>query len=124
MLNLFYSVLAYIKTNSRSNAPHTPRVILLGPTGSGKNVQAELLASKYDLVNGKDINGELKERGVEGGQTGGRKEGGRKGKGEGPKKQRMKRTSKKGKKEWKDGGEKEGYKRKRKTSYSNSNTVT
>jgi len=37
----------------RDDAPHTPRVILLGPTGCGKSVQAELLASKYGLINGK-----------------------------------------------------------------------
>ena len=39
----------------RNNAPHTPRVLLLGPTGSGKSVQAALLASKYQLVNGKTV---------------------------------------------------------------------
>lgn len=39
--------------NHRDSAPHTPRLILLGPTGCGKSVQAELLASKYGLVNGK-----------------------------------------------------------------------
>lgn len=36
----------------RDNAPHTPRVILLGPPGSGKSVQASLLSSKYELVHG------------------------------------------------------------------------
>ena len=41
--------------NHRNNAPHTPRLILLGPTGCGKSVQAELLASKYGFVNGKRI---------------------------------------------------------------------
>ena len=57
LFNLFVlfgiSVVAYLKNCSRTNAPHTPRVILLGPTGSGKSVQAELLASKYNLANGK-----------------------------------------------------------------------
>lgn len=48
-------VLSYLKMNHRDSAPHTPRVILLGPTGCGKSVQAELLASKYGLVNGKTI---------------------------------------------------------------------
>lgn len=46
-------VLSYLKMNHRDQAPHTPRVIFLGPTGCGKSVQAELLASKYGLVNGK-----------------------------------------------------------------------
>ena len=46
-------VLSYLKMKHRDSAPHTPRVILLGPTGCGKSVQAELLASKYGLINGK-----------------------------------------------------------------------
>lgn len=46
-------VMAYLKMNHRDSAPHTPTLILLGPTGCGKSVQAELLASKYGLVNGK-----------------------------------------------------------------------
>ncbi|XP_048586819.1 adenylate kinase 8-like [Nematostella vectensis] len=49
--DVFSQVLADIKTNPRSQAPHTPRVVLLGPTGCGKSVQAELLASKYGLIN-------------------------------------------------------------------------
>jgi len=48
-------VLSYLKMKNRDHAPHTPRVILLGPTGCGKSVQAELLASKYGLINGKRI---------------------------------------------------------------------
>ncbi|XP_078346811.1 adenylate kinase 8-like [Oculina patagonica] len=49
--DVFSQVLSYLKMNHRDSAPHTPRVILLGPTGCGKSVQAELLASKYGLVN-------------------------------------------------------------------------
>ncbi|GFR93133.1 adenylate kinase 8-like [Elysia marginata] len=41
---------SFLCSQPRSNAPHTPRVILLGATGSGKNVQAALLANKYNLV--------------------------------------------------------------------------
>lgn len=44
--------LTYVQTNHRSNAPFTPRVLLLGPMGSGKRLQAALLAQKYGLVNG------------------------------------------------------------------------
>ncbi|ESO95118.1 hypothetical protein LOTGIDRAFT_188991 [Lottia gigantea] len=43
-------VVSFIESQRRSNTPHTPRVILLGPTGSGRAVQASLLASKYNLV--------------------------------------------------------------------------
>ncbi|PIK58709.1 putative adenylate kinase 8-like [Apostichopus japonicus] len=49
--DIFAQVLTFLKSKPRSLAPHTPRVILLGPTGSGKGVQAALLASKYNLVN-------------------------------------------------------------------------
>lgn len=49
--DVFSQVLSYLKMNNRNNAPHTPRLILLGPTGCGKSVQAELLASKYGFVN-------------------------------------------------------------------------
>lgn len=44
--------LTYAQTNHRSNAPFTPRVLLLGPKGSGKRLQAALLAQKYGLVSG------------------------------------------------------------------------
>jgi len=49
--DVFSQVMTYLCTQQRSNAPHTPRVILLGPTGSGKGVQAQLLANKYNIVN-------------------------------------------------------------------------
>jgi len=50
--DVFSQVLAYLSTKQRNNAaPHTPRIILLGPPGSGKSVQSALLASKYQLVN-------------------------------------------------------------------------
>lgn len=42
--------LSFLSMNSRDNAPHTPRIILLGPPGSGKSEQASLLCSKYQLV--------------------------------------------------------------------------
>ena len=45
-------MLAFISSKIRSSAPHNPRIVLLGPTGSGKAVQAALLANKYNLING------------------------------------------------------------------------
>ena len=39
------------RPTSRSLAPITPRVLLLGPPGAGRNTQAQMLAEKYNLVN-------------------------------------------------------------------------
>lgn len=53
-LNVFFLFVAFtfLCSKTRSAAPHTPRVILLGPTGAGKGVQAALVANKYNIVNG------------------------------------------------------------------------
>ncbi|XP_011933312.1 PREDICTED: adenylate kinase 8 isoform X2 [Cercocebus atys] len=50
-VDVFYQALTYVQSNHRTNAPFTPRVLLLGPVGSGKSLQAALLAQKYRLVN-------------------------------------------------------------------------
>ncbi|KAM5299456.1 adenylate kinase 8 isoform 2-T2 [Ctenodactylus gundi] len=50
-VDVFYQALTYVQTRHRSNAPFTPRVVLCGPVGSGKSLQASLLAQKYGLVN-------------------------------------------------------------------------
>ncbi|WAR01696.1 KAD8-like protein [Mya arenaria] len=49
--DVFSQVYTFLSGQSRSNAPHTPRIVLLGATGSGKGVQASLLANKYNIVN-------------------------------------------------------------------------
>uniref|UniRef100_A0A8C6YDM7 Adenylate kinase 8 n=1 Tax=Naja naja TaxID=35670 RepID=A0A8C6YDM7_NAJNA len=41
----------YQQSRPRSNAPFTPRIVLLGPPGSGKSLQAALLSQKYGLAN-------------------------------------------------------------------------
>lgn len=51
IVDLFAQVHSFLCTLPRSAAPHTPRVVLLGPTGSGKSLQAAQLARKYHLVN-------------------------------------------------------------------------
>lgn len=38
-------------TKRDSHAPFTPRIVLLGPPGSGRSTQAQLLAARYKLVN-------------------------------------------------------------------------
>nr|XP_055207401.1 adenylate kinase 8 isoform X2 [Gorilla gorilla gorilla] len=50
-VDVFYQALTYVQSNHRTNAPFTPRVLLLGPVGSGKSLQAALLAQKYRLIN-------------------------------------------------------------------------
>ncbi|XP_013008708.2 adenylate kinase 8 [Cavia porcellus] len=49
-VDVFYQALTHVQTSHRSNAPFTPRVVLFGPMGSGKRLQAALLAQKYGLV--------------------------------------------------------------------------
>lgn len=46
-------VVTFLHTRFRSAAPVTPHIILLGPTGAGKSVQAAILTEKYQVVNGK-----------------------------------------------------------------------
>uniref|UniRef100_A0A8C6MZD4 Adenylate kinase 8 n=1 Tax=Mus spicilegus TaxID=10103 RepID=A0A8C6MZD4_MUSSI len=50
-VDVFYQALTYVQSGHRCNAPFTPKVLLCGPLGSGKKLQATLLAQKYGLVN-------------------------------------------------------------------------
>lgn len=45
--------LTYVQTRHRSAAPFTPRILFCGPPGSGKSLQAALIAQKYGVVNSK-----------------------------------------------------------------------
>lgn len=47
---LLVPALTYVQTGHRCNAPFTPKVLLCGPLGSGKSLQAALLAQRYGLV--------------------------------------------------------------------------
>lgn len=51
MADVFGRSMEFTSTIARSVAPRTPRVILIGPPGAGKDTQAALLASKYNVVN-------------------------------------------------------------------------
>ncbi|XP_053551924.1 adenylate kinase 8, partial [Bombina bombina] len=50
-MDVFSQVLTFVLSRPRSLAPHTPRILLYGPPGSGRSLQAALLAEKYGLVN-------------------------------------------------------------------------
>jgi hypothetical protein len=49
---LFYKVIDFTIRPARSYAPITPRILLIGPYGSGRRTQANALSKKYDIVNG------------------------------------------------------------------------
>ncbi|XP_046904465.1 adenylate kinase 8 [Hypomesus transpacificus] len=49
--DVFDQVLMYVLSRHRSVAPHTPRILLFGPPGSGKSLQAKLISQKYNIVN-------------------------------------------------------------------------
>ncbi|KAJ7993808.1 hypothetical protein DPEC_G00258560 [Dallia pectoralis] len=51
LVDVFDQVLMYVLSRHRSAAPHIPRVLLFGPPGSGKSLQAKLISRKYNVVN-------------------------------------------------------------------------
>lgn len=51
--------LTYVQTGHRCNAPFTPKVLLCGPLGSGKSLQAALLAQRYGLVDSEYLTGSV-----------------------------------------------------------------
>ncbi|XP_075041407.1 adenylate kinase 8 isoform X2 [Mixophyes fleayi] len=50
-MDVLSQVLTFVLSKPRSLAPYTPRILLCGPPGSGRSLQAALLAKRYDLVN-------------------------------------------------------------------------
>ena len=51
--DVFNSVLDFVSRPARSQAPITPRILLIGAYGSGRRTQAQAIAQKYDIVNSK-----------------------------------------------------------------------
>ncbi|TRY93156.1 hypothetical protein DNTS_012848 [Danionella cerebrum] len=50
-VDVFSQVLNYVHTPRYPPSPYTPRILLFGPPGSGKSLQARLIAQKYGIVN-------------------------------------------------------------------------
>ncbi|XP_025904996.1 adenylate kinase 8 [Nothoprocta perdicaria] len=50
-MDVVSQALTYVQTRHRSAAPFTPRILFCGPPGSGKRLQAALIAEKYGIVN-------------------------------------------------------------------------
>ncbi|KAM5145906.1 adenylate kinase 8 [Mantella aurantiaca] len=50
-MDVFSQVVTFALSKPRSLAPHTPRFLLCGRPGSGRSLQAALLAQKYNIVN-------------------------------------------------------------------------
>ncbi|XP_072208530.1 adenylate kinase 8 isoform X3 [Excalfactoria chinensis] len=50
-VDVISQALTYVQTQHRSAAPFTPRILFCGPPGSGKSLQAALIAQKYGIVN-------------------------------------------------------------------------
>ncbi|XP_072908796.1 adenylate kinase 8 isoform X1 [Hemitrygon akajei] len=50
-VDVFSQVLSHVQSRHQSIAPFTPRIILHGPPGSGRSLQAEMIAEKYRIVN-------------------------------------------------------------------------
>ncbi|XP_063000799.1 adenylate kinase 8 [Elgaria multicarinata webbii] len=49
--DVFMQVLTHVQFPPRTPAPFSPRILLCGPPGSGKSLQAALLAQKYGIIN-------------------------------------------------------------------------
>ncbi|XP_053138060.1 adenylate kinase 8 isoform X2 [Hemicordylus capensis] len=49
--DVFSQVLTHVQRPPRTLAPFSPRILLCGPPGCGKSLQAALLAQKYGIIN-------------------------------------------------------------------------
>jgi ATP-dependent protease Clp ATPase subunit len=52
--DIFTQVHSYTTKKARSVAPRTPRIAILGPTGSGRKTVAAQVSRKYDIPIGKN----------------------------------------------------------------------
>jgi len=49
--DVFNQIFDFVSRPARSHAPTTPRIMLVGPYGSGRRTQANVIAKKYGIVN-------------------------------------------------------------------------
>ena len=51
--DIFTQIYTYTNKKPRSVAPRTPRIVIIGPTGSGRKTLAMQISRKYDIPIGK-----------------------------------------------------------------------
>lgn len=47
--DIFNQVYMFTTKKARTAAPHTPRIVIIGPTGSGRKTVAAQISRKYDI---------------------------------------------------------------------------
>ena len=47
--DIFNQAVTFVTKKARTVAPHTPRIVIIGPTGSGRKTVAGQIARKYDI---------------------------------------------------------------------------
>ncbi len=47
--DIFNQAYSFTSKKARSIAPRTPRIVILGPTGSGRKTVAKQISQKYDI---------------------------------------------------------------------------
>ncbi|KAM3867587.1 adenylate kinase 8 [Diretmus argenteus] len=50
LAHVYQEVLGFVLTRRHSMGPYIPRILFIGPPGSGKSLQARLLSEKYNMV--------------------------------------------------------------------------
>ena len=55
--DIFNQAVTFATKKARTVAPHTPRIVIIGPTGSGRKTVAGQISRKYEIPIGKSLEG-------------------------------------------------------------------